>query len=252
MKWLDLTFPAPAENLACDEALLDWCEDESGEEILRFWEPQNYFVVVGYANKISLEVDAAACAKNKIPIYRRCSGGGTVVQGPGCLNYSLILNFSKNQSLQSITAANRFIMKKNREAIEAEIKIQNPEVRIAVRGHTDLTLITHHSSLVTSKKFSGNAQRRKKNFLLFHGTFLLDFDLSLIEKNLPMPSRQPEYREDRRHTEFLTNLPLSADAVKNSLRKIWQAGDALETIPKERAELLARDKYVTDAWNLKF
>jgi len=23
MKWLDLTFPTPAENLACDEALLD-------------------------------------------------------------------------------------------------------------------------------------------------------------------------------------------------------------------------------------
>ena len=37
MKQLDLTLPSPAENLACDEALLDWCEENGGEEILRFW-----------------------------------------------------------------------------------------------------------------------------------------------------------------------------------------------------------------------
>lgn len=252
MKWLDLTFPTPAENLACDEALLDWCEDESGEGILRFWEPQNYFVVVGYANKVSLEVDADACAKNKIPILRRCSGGGTVVQGPGCLNYSLILNFSRDESLQSITAANRFIMEKNREAIETEIRGQKSEIKIAVCGHTDLTLRPSPFALRPSQKFSGNAQRRKKKFLLFHGTFLLDFDLSFIEKILPMPSKQPDYRERRRHSEFLTNLSLPADAVKNALRHIWRANEPLEKIPNQRIELLARDKYVTDGWNFKF
>ena len=61
MKFLDLTLTSPAENLACDEALLDCCEDRAEEEVLRFWEPREYFVVVGYANKVASEVNLAAC-----------------------------------------------------------------------------------------------------------------------------------------------------------------------------------------------
>src|ERR1700685_1591535 len=96
MKFLDLSFPSPAENLACDEALLDWREENGGEEILRFWEAPETFVVVGYANKIAAEVNVAACEAREIPIFRRCSGGGTVLQGPGCLNYTLILRITEN------------------------------------------------------------------------------------------------------------------------------------------------------------
>ena len=48
MKYLDLTFADPAHNLACDEALIDFCEaNPGGEEVLRVWEPTNYFVVLG-------------------------------------------------------------------------------------------------------------------------------------------------------------------------------------------------------------
>src|SRR5689334_9674348 len=94
MKVLDLTLPSPPENLACDEALLGLAESGAGEEVLRFWESTEYFVVVGYANKVAVEVNVAACEVGGIPILRRCSGGGTVVQGPGCLNYALVLRIS--------------------------------------------------------------------------------------------------------------------------------------------------------------
>jgi hypothetical protein len=40
MKLLDLTLATPADNLACDEALLNWSETGEGGEILRFWEPR--------------------------------------------------------------------------------------------------------------------------------------------------------------------------------------------------------------------
>ncbi len=96
MKHLDLTLPSPAENLACDEALLDWREENGGEEILRFWESPETFVVVGYANKIATEVNVENCRAKQIPIFRRCSGGGTVLQGAGCLNYALILRIAEN------------------------------------------------------------------------------------------------------------------------------------------------------------
>src|ERR1022692_3821247 len=118
MKLLDLSLPTPAENLACDEALLDSCEEENGGEILRFWEPREYFVVVGYANKVASEANVPACATDAIPILRRCSGGGTVLQGPGCLDYSLILKITEAGPLTGINSANRFIMERNRAALE--------------------------------------------------------------------------------------------------------------------------------------
>ena len=77
MEFIDLSFPTPAENLACDEALLDWREQNGGNGILRFWQSPDTFVVVGYANKIQAEVNVAHCETAKIPIFRRCSGGGT-------------------------------------------------------------------------------------------------------------------------------------------------------------------------------
>jgi len=101
-------------------------------------------------------------------------------------------------------------------------------------------------------KFSGNAQRRRKRFLLFHGTFLLHFDIALIEKILPMPSQQPTYRHGRAHADFLANLSVPPDSVKAALRKAWLADEPLENFPAERAMSLARDKYVTNEWNYKF
>ena len=74
-----VTFSTPAENLAADEVLLDQCEAGGGEETLLFWEPRETFVVVGYANKVASEVNVPACEAKGIPIFRRCSGGGTVV-----------------------------------------------------------------------------------------------------------------------------------------------------------------------------
>jgi lipoate-protein ligase A len=244
MTLLDLTFSTPAENLAGDEALLDAFEESGGDGLLRFWEPDNYFAVVGYGNHVATEVNVPACEAAGIPILRRCSGGGTVLQGPGCLNYSLIRKIEENGPLASITAANRFIMERNREAVETEARSRKPEARVEIRGCTDLAL--------DSVKFSGNAQRRKKHFLLFHGTFLLNFDLALIDKFLRMPSKEPDYRQGRSHKNFLTNLDLPSETVKKALRDAWGAAKPLEVVPRDAIALLARDKYVTTGWNFKF
>jgi lipoate-protein ligase A len=238
MKYLDLMPPTPAECLAADEALLDLCEEGTGAETLLFWEPKETFAVLGYANQAARELDLGACRVDKIPVFRRCSGGGTVLQGPGCLNYSVILRIPPSGPLQSISGTNSFIQQRNLEALQPLLK--QP---IGIQGHTDLA--------AGNLKFSGNAQRRKRNFLIFHGTFLLQFDIPLIGKYLRMPSKQPAYREDRPHGEFLMNLTLPADEVKAALRKIWKAGDVLTNIPVEKIAELVREKYLTDAWNFK-
>jgi lipoate-protein ligase A len=239
MKLLDLTFPSPAENLACDEVLLDAAEAGDGGEILRFWEPRGPFVVVGYANRVATEVNVAACETRGIPVLRRCSGGGTVLQGSGCLNYTLILRIIADGPLHNIGIANQFIMRQNRAALESVVS--RP---VAIRGHTDLA--------IGDRKFSGNSQRRRKHFLLFHGTFLLNFDLAFVSELLPMPSKQPDYREHRAHSEFLINLNVPANKVKAELQQAWKAEEPLKGFSTEKISALARDKYATREWNFKF
>ncbi len=237
MNYLDLTFHTPAENLACDEALLDFCEETGAEDILRVWEPKETFVVIGYANKVTSEVNVELCQAREIPILRRCSGGGTVVQGAGCLNYSLILNFAENEFLQTITRANQFIMERHRELFRTRL-----HESVEIEGHTDLA--------ISGVKFCGNAQRRKKNHLLFHGTFLLGFDLPLIQQLLKMPSYQPTYRNNRSHQEFVRNAPIAPEKLKRFLREAWNADSVLGRNPCIPEDLV--EKYQSTQWNFKF
>ncbi len=257
MKLLDLTLPTPAENLALDEALLDWCETGAGEETLRFWESPEYFVVVGYANKVDLEVDSAACARMNIPILRRCSGGGTVVQGPGCLNYNLVLPIEGNPLLQTIPQTNEFVMQRQRNAVQKAMEcwsngvLENNLNNTPSLQHSACPVVCGHTDLALGPlKFSGNAQRRKRQFLVFHGTFLINFDLTLITKLLRQPSKEPDYRQNRPHQAFITNLGIKPELIKSAVAKAWGATGSLKQVPD--CTSLIEEKYGRPEWNLKF
>lgn len=234
---VDVSLESPALNLALDEALLEQCEaSEPAGGVLRFWRTPVYFVVVGYGNRIAAEVDVAACGAAGIPVLRRCSGGGTVLQGPGCLNYALVLPVAESGPLASITGTNEFVMERNREAVAGLV---GQPVRI--EGHTDLA--------VAGRKFSGNSQRRRRRHLLFHGTFLLGFDLGLIGRMLRPPTREPAYRQGRGHGDFVMNLPVAEGDLRAALRRVWGARKDMENPPLELARELAAARYGSDGWN---
>ena len=115
-----------------------------------------------------------------------------------------------------------------------------------VQGHTDLTL--------DGVKFSGNAQRRKRFCLLFHGSFLLDFDLPLIAKTLKAPAQQPEYRAQRSHLDFLTNIGAHSDQVADALRKVWNGRTAKfpESEIQPLIDRLMSERYSREDWNRRF
>lgn len=238
MRLLDLTFAAPEENLACDEALLDEAEEGSNEETLRFWEPTSFFVVLGYSRPVADEVHLDRCKADGIPLLRRYSGGGTVLQGPGCLNFSLILRIPHEGPLSTITGTTAFIL--NRHAHALERLLQKP---VNVMGESDLA--------IGGMKFSGNAQRRRERFLLFHGTFLLRFDLERIGRLLAMPVRQPAYRERRPHEQFVVNIGREAAEIRRVLAEVWEAGDLRPTAPAERMRDLVSRRYSQPEWNFK-
>ncbi len=238
IKWCDLTLSSPAENLAADEALLDLCE-EAGVEILRFWESRQYFVVVGYGNRLAAEVNLEACQEHKVPVLRRCSGGGTVVQGPGCLNYNLTLRLPETGPLASVTGTNDYIMERHRAALAGLL-----QVPVAVQGHTDLAFGEAGRWL----KFSGNAQRRRRRSLVFHGTLLHQFDLSRIGTLLRFPSAQPDYRAGRPHGDFVRNLPLGPEILRTALCQAWSATQPSEDWPASAIQALCQSQYRNPAW----
>lgn len=59
--------------------------------------------------------------------------------------------------------------------------------------------------MFADRKFGGNAQSISKDRWLHHTSFLWDFDPKNMEY-LTNPARQPKYREQRAHTEFLCTL----------------------------------------------
>jgi len=215
---------SPPHLLALDEAALDHVEEHGGPGLMWFWESDKHWIVVGYGQSIAREVHLEPCRRDGVGIYRRCSGGGTVVQGPGCLNYGLALPLEADPELGSIPGANRWIMERQQRAMATLL-----HGIVTVEGHTDLAL--------DGRKFSGNAQRRKRRALLFHGTFLCQFDLSHIARWLAFPSAQPGYRSSRDHLEFVTNIGLAAEPIRNALGNEWRGlvtelpGDVHARIP---------------------
>jgi lipoate-protein ligase A len=230
---------SPAEQLALEEAMLETCEASDHPGFLHFWESPEYFVVLGYGKDLAREVRAEECAAARIPILRRCSGGGTVLQGPGCLNYTLVLPLEYSRELETIAGANRWIMERIRQALATTTGRD-----VHVRGCTDLV----HAG----RKFSGNAQRRKRRSLLFHGCFLIDFDLHWITRALAMPDQQPEYRAGRAHADFLANFPVDRARLIDRLRVEWPGLSTSFAPPvRDLARKLACEKYSTEEWSLR-
>jgi lipoate-protein ligase A len=236
MRYLDLTLPTPAENLALDEALLEEAELAGRPaETLRLWEPPGLMVVVGRSSRIDDEVHREFCLDSGIPILRRPSGGAAVVAGPGCLMYALVLSYELRPEMRMIDRAHRLVLGR----IAAALRPLAPGV--TCRGTSDLA--------IGDLKFSGNSVRCKRDHLLYHGTLLYDFPLELVDQCLKMPPRQPDYRNGRPHRAFVANLPLPAEGIRRALGTAWEANEAYSVWPRDATARLAAEEYGNPKWN---
>jgi len=229
MQLRDISFPTPQENITFDEVLWRLAEKHEAGEYLRFWESSKIFVVMGRIGRAEIDVNAIHAKKDNIPVLRRSSGGGTVLQGPGCLNYTLVLSKQKHPELNDLRQSYQWISAKVIEALASA------GVEAYFRPMSDLAIGTDE------KKFSGNAQRRGKHYILHHGTILYKFDLSLISRYLNMPKDIPEYRKRRSHTDFVTNIPIDPHVFKDHLAQIFLAS-VLQSPGAEELSLVANFK----------
>ena len=219
------------DELALDEVLLD-----RGEPVVRTYEFDRPAVVLGRSSRWRDETDAAYCRSRDVPILRRCTGGASVVGGPGCLMYAVVLSLSDHPGLTKIDAAHDYVMQRLLDAVRRQV----PE---AVRGGIcDLAR--------GGRKFSGNALRVTRRAVLYHGTILHGFDLDLLAGCLAFAPRQPDYRDGRNHRDFVGNVDLDRATLDRDLAEAFgvdgrgDAGALAELVADKR-----RERYDDPNWH---
>lgn len=144
----------PYENIAFEKHLLDL-----KEEALFLWVNQPS-VIIGRNQNPSAEVDMEYLKENKICLVRRYSGGGAVYHDQGNLNYSYISTEESTEEIinliQKVLETKGIIVEKN--------------------GRNDLT--------VDGKKISGMAYLIENEWVLHHGTCLVDLNEAVLCKVL--------------------------------------------------------------------
>lgn len=231
----------PDVNLAVDETLLLMADEGLIGPTLRTWAFTEPTVVLGRSSKVDRETDRSFCQSRSIEIYRRCSGGASIVGGPGCLMYSVVLSLSDHPQARKIDAAHRLVMTR----VLAAVQRQLPEVQL--QGVCDLTW--------RDRKFSGNALRITRGHVLYHGTILHGADVDLIAQCLDFAPRQPDYRKGRPHGDFVTNAPLEPLVLSHDLGLEFNVSPQSSSVSSEsiltRARDLAAGRYSQPDWRFR-
>jgi len=240
LRIIDYTAHTPALNLALEEAILNAVEAGQSPDTLRFWESPTPFVVLGVGQKALDEVNKGRCDMDGLPVLRRCSAGGCVIQGPGCLNFSLFLNYERWPDVRELRPSYCFILR----AIVGALKKHG--IRGSIEGTSDIA--------VDGRKISGNAQKRKKFAMMHHGTFLYGMTAEPMIRYLREPKMRPDYRLSRTHGEFVSLLPLTSDTLRSVVRGAF-GGEVLASRPTptelDSARTLAFEKYDRIDWTYR-
>jgi lipoate---protein ligase len=230
----------PAFNLALEEILLK----ETADEFL-ILSVNATSVIFGKHQCPCMEIDIEYTFRNRIPLFRRISGGGTVYHDNGNLNFCFISNSEEGKQVD--------FGKYTRPLIDF---LQSRRVPANLFGTSDIK--------AAGKKISGNAEHVFRKRVLHHGTILFDASLDMLRGSIR--SDQSGYS-----TRAVASNPSPVANLKDLLRSVPDlavfknefADFLLATIDGlelsvcertylERAEELAASKYRTWEWNYAY
>lgn len=172
-----------------DDDVLKRCDQDLA---VQQWVPQSPMVVLGSSNRAEIEVHEDSCERMKVPVLKRYGGGGTVVLYPGCLVISVgawVGRWFENALYFKLL---------NQSVIDALSCRWPLLLELGQRGHSDIVW--------REQKVGGTSLFRSRNYLLYQASLLIHADFDLIDQVLAHPSKEPDYRQGRRHREFLTDL----------------------------------------------
>ncbi len=172
-----------------DDALLEAVRADRQRHTL-VYVPGEVQVVLGRGSKPETEVHITACREDGVPVLRRRGGGCAVVLDPGNIVVSVVEQapgFGQNRA--HFTRLSAWLI-----ASLERLGVTGLEQR----GISDLAL--------GDRKIGGASLHRSRERLLYSVSLLVDSDISLIERYLRHPPREPDYRAGRPHREFLGTL----------------------------------------------
>jgi lipoate-protein ligase A len=154
------------------------------------FEPSAWQVVMGAGGKAELEVHFDQLQAAEIPLYKRKGGGGTVLLGPGVIVITVHAGVAHQfRNLAYFDAVNR--------AVIAILNRWQP-LDYRTRGISDIA--------IGEKKIVGSSIFRRRQYLLYQASLLVETDMELMSRLLKHPPRQPDYRRGRDHRRFVTSL----------------------------------------------
>ncbi|MHA1378839.1 MAG: lipoate--protein ligase family protein [Candidatus Helarchaeota archaeon] len=249
---IDLETHDGFNNMAIDEAILNARIENKVPNTLRLYRWKPSAVSIGKNQSIEHEVDVEACKKLGVDIVRRISGGGAVFHDyNGEITYSII---AKQSELVPMNIDESF-----RKLCQGIIIALSKIGLNAYHGKFHCPSI-----FVNNRKISGNAQTRRKNVVLQHGTILLDYNPELMYTVLLV--RQAEKREKvissvyQKVTTVKEELKksLKFDQIKNYLLEGYKSAfgenfimGKLTPDEIEMSKKLREEKYITYEWNYK-
>ncbi|KAK3212640.1 hypothetical protein Dsin_017346 [Dipteronia sinensis] len=147
-------------------------------------------IVMGVSGKPSELLEIGPVLRDRVPVIRRLTGGGTVFVDSGTVFITLICN---KDAVPGVQPYPRSIMSWS--------GLLYNEV---FRGLGDFKL-RENDYVFGDHKFGGNAQSITKNRWIHHTSFLWDYAVGNMAY-LKQPARAPQYRLGRDHTEFICRL----------------------------------------------
>ncbi len=164
-----------AENMAIDRAILLSHSKGLVPPTVRFYRWKPSAISIGYFQSLDEEVDIQACKQLNVDCVRRITGGGAV--------------FHENELTYSVVVSEQHpLIPKN--ILESYGQI----CQALIEGFSCLGVTSNYAPindiLVGGKKISGNAQTRKFQTVLQHGTILLDVDVDKMFRLLKVPNEK--------------------------------------------------------------
>lgn len=154
------------------------------------WQPDDVYIVLGRSNDTEKSLNTQLVIKDGIKVLKRPSGGETVVLTPQTLVFSIKIDSCKLKHPKSIfnTINNSLIKELSKNGIEG----------VYSRGISDLS--------IGEQKILGSSMYLKDNIYFYHAVLNVSEKPQYISQYLKHPSREPDYRKGRGHSEFITSL----------------------------------------------
>jgi lipoate-protein ligase A len=172
-------------NMALDEAILNAIIGKKSPNTLRFYKWNPSTASIGKNQSLSAEVYMKFAKKKRFNVVRRITGGGAVFHDKnGEITYSIVCPIKFLENFNAIKVLDQF-----------EIITQGIVAGLTNYGLSPKKGVIHCPAIfIEGKKFSGNAQARKKGYLLQHGTILLEIDPELMYSVLKAPENVSKSR----------------------------------------------------------